>query len=190
MRKKTEDLKVRILEGAITLFIEKGIDKVTTRELAEQLGLSRSHIYHYYSNWQSLCVAALSKFMESELTEFNNRTVGLKPYQKLTYLAENYLPVEQDVIWQLYASLWRMAANNAAYAELAEFNNNQWMVMVSNIIQDGINQGVFRPVNAEQVARQLGAMLNGYAEILIIDPSIEKYEQANEDINKFIRLAL
>lgn len=190
MRKKTEDLKARILDGAIALFIEKGIDKVSTRELAEQLGLSRSHIYHYYSNWQSLCIAALSQFMESEITEFNNRTIGLEPYQKLTSLTKNHLPIEHDVIWQLYASLWRMAASNVAYAELAELNNNRWRVMVSSIIEEGINQGVFRSVNAERVARQLGAMLNGYAEILVIDPSREKYEQANEDINDFLRLAL
>ncbi len=49
-----ENLRTKILDGAIALFIDKGIDNVTTRELTEHVGISRSHIYHYFRDWRSL----------------------------------------------------------------------------------------------------------------------------------------
>lgn len=83
MKKKTEELRVRILDGAVALFIEKGIEKVTTRELTEHLGLSRSHIYHYFKDWQSLCLAALERFMQQELDDLTESLAGREPHEKV-----------------------------------------------------------------------------------------------------------
>ncbi len=49
-----ETRKETIIAGAIALFIEKGIEKTTTRDLTESLGISRSHIYHYFPDWHTL----------------------------------------------------------------------------------------------------------------------------------------
>ena len=67
-----DNLRVQILDGAIALFIEKGIDKVTTRELTEHLGISRSHIYHYFRDWGSLRLEAAERFMLADLNAFKD----------------------------------------------------------------------------------------------------------------------
>lgn len=190
MKKNAEELKARILDGAVALFIEKGIEKVTTRELTGYLGISRSHIYHYFSDWQSLCLAALARFMESELDEIAVKMAGLSPWEKLTALVGYYLPSAPLAEWQLYDSLWRMAANNQAYADLAEANISRWMTLVAGIIDEGVEKEAFRPADINRVTRQLGALLNGYAETLIVNPSPEKHRTATEDIADFIRLVL
>lgn len=53
MKAKSELMREKILKAVVELFIEKGIEKVTTRDLTEYLGISRSHIYHYFKDWQS-----------------------------------------------------------------------------------------------------------------------------------------
>lgn len=73
MKEKTTDLKDKILDAAITLFTEKGVEKVTTRDLTELVGIARSHIYHYFPDWQTLCLEAFSKFMYDELNTFSQK---------------------------------------------------------------------------------------------------------------------
>lgn len=187
MKKKSEELRTRILDGAVMLFIEKGIEKVTTRELTEHLGISRSHIYHYFKDWQSLCIEALARFMHKELDALTASLSGLTPHEKLTVLIKNYLPEGPDAVWQLYDSLWRVASHNAAYAELAERNMDQWMEMIAGIIREGVETKAFRAVDTERVTRQFTAMLNGYSENLIIHPSPEKCQFASDDLQDFIR---
>jgi AcrR family transcriptional regulator len=41
--------------------------QTSTRDLTEVMGISRSHIYHYFPNWQELCLAALDKYMTADL---------------------------------------------------------------------------------------------------------------------------
>lgn len=190
MKKKTEDLKARILDGAVAMFIEKGIEKVTTRELTEQLGLSRSHIYHYFKDWQTLCLEALDRYMQRELEELAASFSGLDPHEKLTVLIKNYLPEGPDAVWQLYDSLWRVATHNAAYAELAERNMQHWMATIGGIIREGVETKAFRAVDAERVTRQFTAMLNGYSEHLILHPSAEKCQSASDDLQDFIQRIL
>ncbi len=190
MKKKSEDLKALILDTAVALFIEKGITDVTTREVTEQLGLSRSHIYHYFSNWQILCLAAIERFMAREIAQFSDEVAGLSPDQKLIRLAEIYLPDSADASWKLYDSLWQMAANNDAYARLAESNITSWMTLIGDTIQQGVDDAVFRKTDVSRTTRQLSAMLNGYAEVLSISPAKEKHQRALADIADFIRMAL
>lgn len=102
----------------MALFIEKGIEKVTTRELTEHLGLSRSHIYHYFKDWRSLCLAALERFMQQELDDLAESLAGREPHEKLSVLIKYYLPEGPDAVWQLYDSLWRLASHDAATQSL------------------------------------------------------------------------
>ncbi|WP_145561345.1 TetR/AcrR family transcriptional regulator [Yersinia bercovieri] len=190
MKETKETLKTRILDGTIALFIEKGIERVTTRELTERLGISRSHIYYYFSNWQTLCIEALARYMQSDLEEFAAELVGMTPPEKLSALVDNYLPDAPDTVWQLYDSLWQMATHNAAYAELAESLTHKWDAFIAGIIDEGVEQGFFRAVNTARATRQLGSMLSGYADTLIITPSPEKCKEAAEDIADFISLIL
>jgi len=190
MKKKTEDLSEAILDAAAALFIEKGIGNVTTREVTAQLGLSRSHIYHYYKNWQLLSLAAVERYMTRELSEFVEEISPLGPEDKLARLTDKYLPDESDAGWKLYDSLWQMAANDESYLRLAEENITRWMSLIESIIREGMDSNVFRQVNIARVTRQLGAMLNGYAEVLSISPAPDKHRLAADDVADFLKLVL
>ncbi|MCU6671634.1 TetR/AcrR family transcriptional regulator [Enterobacteriaceae bacterium H4N4] len=187
MKEAKETLKARILDGAIALFLEKGIANVTTRELTESLGISRSHTYHYFSNWQVLCIAALDRYMRDELQTFSQQIAALTSVQKMEQLIENFLPLEPDAAWQLYSSTWQLAIHNAAYAELVEGITEEWSGVVCAIIEEGINNGAFRDSDARRTTRQLVALLNGYAELLSVRPTAEKCQMVEDDIADFVQ---
>ncbi|MDU4095625.1 MAG: helix-turn-helix domain-containing protein, partial [Pantoea sp.] len=74
-----ENLRTKILDGAIALFIDKGVDKVTTRELTEHVGISRNHIYHYFRDWGSLRLEAIERFMQADLDAFKQAIADYAP---------------------------------------------------------------------------------------------------------------
>lgn len=186
MKEKASVLKENILDAAIALFTEKGVEKVTTRVLTEQVGIARSHIYHYFPDWQTLCIEAFSRFMYAELAAFSQKTRALPPEQGLNIFVEDYLPDRADAVWELYGSLWRLAVHNKVYAELALTLTEKWDALLASIIESGIESGVFRQTDVLRVTRQLGALLNGYSDQLIIDSAPLARDQALEDIQAFI----
>jgi AcrR family transcriptional regulator len=190
MKETAAELREKILDTAVALFIEKGLENVKTRELTTQLGLSRSHIYHYFSDWATLCLEACGRFAQRDLQLFVQEMAPLPFTERLEAFISSYLPQEPDAVWQLYSSLWRKATTEVAYAQLATQLTQQWQALMAGIIVDGISAGAFRNVDAQQVARQLSAMLNGYADLLIVVQQTEAREQAINDLRAFIKLAL
>lgn len=190
MKESAEALRAKILDAAIGLFIEKGIEKVTTRELTESLGISRSHIYHYFSNWQALCLAALARFMQTDIENFTDSLKSLTPRQRLRELFESHLPDAPDATWQLYASFWQMAAHHEPYTRLAEETTEAWQGLMETIICDGVTEGTMRCADIPRTARQISAMLNGYADLLTINPSAAKAREALADLNQFVEQCL
>lgn len=187
MKEAKETLKARILDGAIALFLEKGIANVTTRELTESLGISRSHIYHYFSNWQALCIAALDRFMRDELETFTREVAGLSSAQKMERLVADFMPFEQDAAWQLYGATWQLALHNDAYAEFVEAIMQAWSERVRDIIEEGVGNRTFRECDPSRTTRQLISLLSGYDEFLGVRPSAEKCAMVEADIADFIQ---
>lgn len=190
MKEKTSVLKENILDAAIGLFTDKGVEKVTTRELTEQVGIARSHIYHYFPDWQTLCIAAFERFMYAELEAFSHKTRAKSPAQGLHVFIEDYLPDRADAVWELYGSLWRLAVHNKVYADLALTLTEKWDALLASIIESGIESGVFRQTDVGRVTRQLSALLNGYSDQLIIDSAPLARQQALDDIHGFISQVL
>ncbi len=179
-------VKEKIINAAIVLFIEQGIENVKTRDLTEHLGISRSHIYHYFKNWQALCVESISTFLENELNEFVMRTASLPARERLKAFIEGVISTTPDPTAKLYGSLWQLAAHNAEYAQLMESILARWHDALVDILTAGAQEGVFRHLNAARFARQLDAMLFGYSDHLYTLPSDAALRQAQEDIDDFI----
>lgn len=189
-RETTANLRDALLDGAIKLFTEKGVENVTTRELTDLLGISRSHIYHYFKNWQSLRLAACSHFMYAELNEMAREVDYLPPQQALDRLIAQYLPVSVDAKWVLYMDIWRLAVQDQQYSQLTTELIKAWDRLMENAILDGITLGVFRPVDAARASRQLGALINGYADTLTFCTPLQTRDEAIDEINQVMRLIL
>jgi AcrR family transcriptional regulator len=54
---ETESTRDRILDVALDLFIEKGFDKTSLREIAEELGFSKAAIYYHFASKDEILMA-------------------------------------------------------------------------------------------------------------------------------------
>ncbi|HFI6120654.1 TPA: TetR/AcrR family transcriptional regulator [Escherichia coli] len=180
-------MREKILKGAVELFLERGIDKVSTRDLTEYLGISRSHIYHYFKDWPSLSLKAVEGFLNNELEEFCTRIEPLSAKTKLRELIDGMITDKPDPSRKLYSSLWLLSRYNENYKCLVQTCLAKWQQVLTDIIQSGINEQTFRAVDAKRIARQLDALLLGYSEYLSNPVSENTVKNAKEDIDDFIQ---
>ena len=59
---ETKSTRERILDVAMDLFIEKGYDKTSLREIAEQLGFTKAALYYHFSSKEDILMALHLRF--------------------------------------------------------------------------------------------------------------------------------
>lgn len=59
---EVKSTRERILDVAMDLFIEKGYDKTSLREIAEQLGFTKAALYYHFSNKEDILMALHQRF--------------------------------------------------------------------------------------------------------------------------------
>jgi len=77
--------KERILRSAARMFSERGYDKVTTREIAKEIGINSATIYHHFSSKDDILKTLYKFYSEQRRKEYPD-------LQELLLLAETEPP--------------------------------------------------------------------------------------------------
>ncbi len=185
---KVDSFKDLIKKAALNLFKEKGLNNVSTRDLNARLNISRSHMYHYYSNWDELKLDAIKMMLEDDVNDYllklKERKAGTIS-EELLFFLDYLLPDAPSSHWVLYLEIWPLSARDQRYADLIHANLMQWNDIVEDIITRGIEVGEFTSANSQVSARQIAAVLDGYSSMIILDYSAEKRALFLEEIFKF-----
>ena len=159
----------QLIEAAIELFMEKGFNQVTTRDLAERTGLSRSHLYHYFSDWKELQKAAFTEFASQELASVESILQIEDKHDAVLSMIIFLLPAEQDSSWKLWIDLWNAAQHDGEMAKLYLERQQKWPDVMALLLAAGQQTGAFSLAQPARSARQVVALLNGYADLLLLD---------------------
>ena len=168
-RPANQTLRKQLIEAAIELFMEKGFNQVTTRDLAERTGLSRSHLYHYFSDWKKLQKAAFTEFASQELASVENILAIEDKHDAMLTLIISLLPAKQDSSWKLWIDLWNAAQHDGEMAKLYIERQQKWPDVMASLLEAGRQSGAFALTQPARAARQVVALLNGYADLLRLD---------------------
>lgn len=182
-RPSAEQRKEMIIQAVLEVFRQKGIAASSTRDVAERTGLARSHIYHYFKDWQELCLIAVEQFSYGEINELRDCLLPLPAREALPLFVRDYLPGRQDDSWCIYLDAWKESLRNPVFAQSYQKVFNDWREILVQILQKGMESGDFiADQDAKQSARQITALLNGYADELILDPTPVAVDNAFDDI--------
>lgn len=184
------DRKDQIIAAALELFRSKGFADVSTRDLAEHAGLSRSHVYHYFSDWNELRREAFVRFANEQLDEVRAPLVGLPPREALVGFLRDCLPSTADAGWALWLDAWDEAMHDPQMAQAYLAINAQWQGMLAEVIEQGVVAEVFRCDSPTRAARQIFAVAMGYADDLMLKPSTESAEAALGEVMEVAGLLL
>lgn len=178
--------KAAIITAAIDLFRQRGFASVSTRDLADHAGLSRSHIYHYFNDWEQLRREAFYAFTRDQLAEISAGLDDTPPLEALERYLKDCLPLSANGSWALWLDAWDEALHDPELAQTYLQVNAQWRAMMAGIIERGVFSGDFRCRSPDRAARQLFAMVMGKSNDLLLAPS---QEAADEALNEAMEVA-
>lgn len=154
--------KVEILNCSSQLFAAHGYQNTDVQEIADQLGVAKGTIYHYFASKEKLFLAAVDKGME-ELSEFINKSVVNidDPIKKIGKAIQSYLtffdknPHIIELIVQERAEF--RDRKKPTYLVHRERNVKPWNDLFTHLSKSGR----FRELNAEQTTLTISNLLYG-----------------------------
>jgi AcrR family transcriptional regulator len=161
--------KESILQAAIVVFAEKGIQKSKMIDIANYAKIGKGTIYEYFDSKESIFIEAYrTHFREMEQQVLAIRASEDRAMEKLKKLTQNILidffSGNSDFAG-LMMDFWAEGIRNKDEKMLGVINlkgmYSMFREVISSILQQGIDEGVFRSMNKSAVASSIIGSFDG-----------------------------
>ncbi len=168
--REKEEMRERILDAAINLFLKEGYDKTSIRQIADAIEYSPATIYLYFKDKDDLFYAIHKRGFEKLFRTMAEAMSATNPLERLRSIGRLYLrfalenPEFYDLMFVMRAPILALK-ERAARAEATSdwhYGSRSWSLLVQTI-QDCIDQGLLSISNAEEGALLSWSVVHGMA---------------------------
>ncbi|WP_225336456.1 TetR/AcrR family transcriptional regulator [Halomicrobium urmianum] len=158
----SSDPDAEIMRATYRALCEHGYADLTIKRIAEEYGKSTAAIHYHYDTKEDL-LAAFLDYVLDQLVDAIHEVETTDPEQRLDLLLDRLLVDAEDHEELLIAMLEMrsQAPYREAFGERFQQNDEYVRYMIRTVIDHGIDEGVFRDADAEQVARSLMTIVDG-----------------------------
>ena len=181
------EMRVRILKTAMKLFLDKGFDNITIRNIAEKIEYSPATIYLYFMNKDEILYALRKEGFE-KLRELQKTSLNIKdPLKRLLKHGEAYIlfalenPEYYDLMFMMRGHVKQIREMKDCDIGLESYE------LLKNNVKDCMAQGLFPRTNVDIAAFSLWSCVHGMASLIIRGRGIMFPE---EQVNNIIKGAL
>jgi len=151
----------RILEGATHLFVTQGYHRISMREIAEAVGVSKAGLYYHFKDKEDLLLAILTAYLDNiERLLDGVQQAGGSTRSQVTGLMHAIFAQapEQRAIIRL-ASQEMVQLSQEARARFGLIYHQKFIAQIEAILQRGMNRGELRPMDVHLAAWILLGMM-------------------------------
>jgi TetR/AcrR family fatty acid metabolism transcriptional regulator len=165
----------QILEAAVNVFARAGLHNARMDDIAEEAGLSKGAIYWYFDSKDEIIITILDNLFQREMDDMRalqstERTASQRLMDFATHAMQDVIQVQAilPIAYEfISASYRRDEVSNAL-----EQYYNSYMEILIPIIQEGIDQGEFRPEDPEEIAIAVGTVFEGTLNLWAYNPKL------------------
>jgi AcrR family transcriptional regulator len=178
--------KPQIIEATIRKISDVGFSNVTMEDIAREAGLSKGGIAHYFSSKESLFKEAFRAFFDrifrrgrETMDQFND------PLDKLLSFVWLYDRDDPDLYtgYPLHFDCMALAARDREYRGIFHEWVDNWIALLSEALEQGVNSGKYIIDDIEELARTISAIYHGIALRWFLDSESHSSEWAVESLN-------
>ena len=173
-------LRESILEGTIAVFNQKGL-KFTMDDIARQLGMSKKTIYTVFDDKESLFLDMVDylfdsiKESERQVVEDDNLDTLEKVRRIMSVLPERYKNIDFRQLYPLREKY------PSTYAKVQKRLETGWEMTIG-LLEQGMAEGVLRPVEIPLVKLMLEAALERFFQCDVLLQNNITYRGALEQV--------
>jgi AcrR family transcriptional regulator len=170
---RRDEAEQRLLEAAIALVAERGVERVTLADVGEAAGYSRGLPAHYFGSKAGLIVSLAQRLVANfghALTRVEHHPLGL---ERLVGTVRFYLgSARRDPVSTraLFVLLGDGLSNRLVQDELAELNARSVRAFEANLLAAVENGEVRRDIDARAQAFVILSMLRGAVSQWLLSP--------------------
>jgi AcrR family transcriptional regulator len=171
-----EERRKQILDAALTVFLGKGFHATNVSDVAAEAGVSQGTIYWYFESKDELFHAALmSAFMdfgEGTLVALAECSTAADKMLALAGSMESLADMAEG-LFMLFLGYWSSSERREESAQIWVDLLVEYKDVVVAIMEEGIGNGEFKPIDADALGWALLAAYDGLAAYAVIMPELD-----------------
>lgn len=176
----SEERKDQILDAATDIFAEKGFGDTRMDDIVEKSGLSKGTLYWYFKSKDEIILSIFERIFSREFQELEKRVESEgTATEHLLYYTES---VVEDVsrmlrLMPLAYEFMSWAFRRKFVQDAFKLYMNKYMEILVPLIQQGIDAGEFREIDARSAAITIGAIFEGTMLLWVYDKTLVDTEK-------------
>lgn len=159
--------KQHILETAMNLFSEKGLENVNVEDIVKEVGVTRGAFYHYYKSREELIADVMYKSFESNNTYLlAEKQGGLNALEKLQFVIKLNLRPRLEMSDSMRKQMRKLSSNPVVFKNEVLFQVNVMATYIEKLLIEGNKDGsmnVAFPRQVSQIALLIVSWIGPYA---------------------------
>lgn len=162
VRAKRQRRRTEILHAALRAFRERGYHATTLEDIAEQLGIRKTALYHYFPDREAILYAC----HQESLAELSRILTGARklasPPERLAFVIREHVRVMTDTLEGSPLAFEVTALSPDRQREIIAARD-RYERALRRMIQDGVAAGDFRPTNPKTAVFAILGAINWIA---------------------------
>lgn len=155
-RKSPEVRRLEILDAAIAIGAERGLDAISTRDIAARIDVAPGLIHHYFPSLDGLLAESFGRWADTSLRELQDLSRDVSPRMALAFTVARLTP-DQRIWHDALSSAWRYTELRARAKSLSE----DYLSHVEGLIRTGVAEGQFVCADPRLSAWRIILILDG-----------------------------
>jgi AcrR family transcriptional regulator len=159
-----EELRRRILDGALRAFVQRGYHAATMQDVARESGLSVGALYTYFRGKEALLRATCDLAMSQELEALAEQLATARSLREKFELGVRFWfdRVIDDPATAFFIEIWREALSDEEIRQTLVRRRERLTAVATMLVQEGVSNGELpADLEVDAIARGFGALLEG-----------------------------
>ena len=160
-RKEFEEKRYEIAHKAADLILEKGYTETSVKKIAKAVGIGKSTLYDYFSTKDEIIIylldELLAELMQGAKKILNREESAAECLRNVMCMHLRLLMRNKSYLLKLTLEAQKLGSKAQQDYQVRRY---AYQDLIIDLIDDGINEGSFRPVNSAIVMKTLMAVLS------------------------------
>jgi AcrR family transcriptional regulator len=169
-----------IMQHALELFASRGFESTSIGDIAEQAGISKGLLYHYFESKEELLLSILHQGFDEMLAVFDPNKDGILETDELAYFIHEMFTklIERRNFWRLY---FAVSLQTTVFG-LIEKRIDEILEPMNKMVTSYFKQAGFN--NPQMEAILFASMLDGIAFDYVMKPDLVPIKKIEKELIK------
>ena len=181
--------KNQILDAAMVVFARSGFHEARMDDIVQESGLSKGTLYWYFKSKEEIITAISQRLFATDIEQVGNllKAEGTVS-ERLQQLIRDRVQGLQEMsgVVAILVEFYAVALHQDGVRQLIKTYFQNFHELLVALIQQGIERGEFRPVDALAAATALDAVFEGLIVRWLIDPDAVQWASLGEAAIRFM----